>query len=224
MWRTRRFPIAGDPGDSMNDSLNRDLIAAAWRNDVEEATRLIEQGADVNATDETVQSAYLIATSEGFNSLLALTLQHGADVSARDSYNGTGLIRAAERGHAFTVGMAVPGGGKEVGRRILGRRGRDDGSKRGGDRLEPARGRVIQGADAVVLRGKCGVGTARQQYPDGVGIPCPAVTEHDRFEQRGPSQVVDVVDLDPGADEHADRECVTPFRGADESCPVVAVQ
>ncbi len=94
----------------MNDTLNRELIAAAWRNDVEEAARLIEQGADVNAKDETVQSAYLIATSEGFNSLLALTLDTGADVNAKDSYNGTGLIRAAERGHAFTVGMLIRAG------------------------------------------------------------------------------------------------------------------
>jgi hypothetical protein len=94
----------------VNQSLNLALIDAAWRNDVEEAARLIEQGADVNARDETVQSAYLIATSEGFLSLLALTLDHGADVGSKDSYNGTGLIRAAERGHALLVGMLLRAG------------------------------------------------------------------------------------------------------------------
>jgi hypothetical protein len=31
---------------------------------------------------------------------LRLTLSSGADVHGRDSYNGTGLIRAADRGHA----------------------------------------------------------------------------------------------------------------------------
>jgi ankyrin repeat protein len=94
----------------VDEDLNRALIAAAWRNDVEEAARLIEQGADVNAKDETVQSAYLIATSEGFLSLLALTLDNGADVDSKDSFNGTGLIRAAERGHALTVGMLIRAG------------------------------------------------------------------------------------------------------------------
>ncbi len=94
----------------MDDDLNRMLIAAAWRNDVDAAAGLIEQGADVNATDETVQSAFLIATSEGFLSLLALTLESGADVDARDSFNGTGLIRAAERGHALTVGVLLRAG------------------------------------------------------------------------------------------------------------------
>ncbi len=94
----------------MNDALTRALIAAAWRNDVDEAASLIEQGADVNAKDETVQSAYLIATSEGFLSLLALTLKSGADVTSKDSYNGTGLIRAADRGHSLLIGMLLRAG------------------------------------------------------------------------------------------------------------------
>jgi ankyrin repeat protein len=95
---------------NVDDDLNRLLIAAAWRNDVDEAVRLIEQGADINAKDDTVQSAFLIATSEGFLSLLAVTLDHGADIDSRDSFNGTGLIRAAERGHAQTVGMLLRAG------------------------------------------------------------------------------------------------------------------
>jgi ankyrin repeat protein len=90
-----------------SDSLDRALIAAAWRNDVDEAARLIAQGADVNAKDETIQSAFLIATSEGFLGLLNLTLDSGADIGSRDSFNGTGLIRAAERGHALLVGMLL---------------------------------------------------------------------------------------------------------------------
>jgi hypothetical protein len=83
--------------------LNARLIAAAWANDLRRARRLIEAGADVNAKDETEQSAYLVATSEGYLRLLELTLRNGADVHSLDSFNGTGLIRAAERGHADVV-------------------------------------------------------------------------------------------------------------------------
>ena len=85
--------------------LNQQLIAAAYENDVEAARRLIEQGADVNAKDETVQSAYLIATSEVGDDprLLDLTLANGADVGSLDSYDGTGLIRAADRGYTEIV-------------------------------------------------------------------------------------------------------------------------
>jgi uncharacterized protein len=87
--------------------LDRSLIDAAWNNQVDRARQLIRAGADVNAKDETEQSAFLVATSEGYLRLLELTLRNGADVHSLDSYNGTGLIRAAERGHADIVGRLL---------------------------------------------------------------------------------------------------------------------
>jgi uncharacterized protein len=84
-------------------TLNARLIGAARNNNVARARRLIVAGANVNAKDETEQSAYLISTSEGYLRLLDLTLRHGANVHSKDSFNGTGLIRAAERGHADIV-------------------------------------------------------------------------------------------------------------------------
>ncbi len=65
-------------------ALDRELIDAAWANDIETAAQLIDAGADVNAKDSTEQSAYLIATSEGYLPLLELTLENGADVSSLD--------------------------------------------------------------------------------------------------------------------------------------------
>ena len=81
------------------------LVAAAYGNHVEVAEELVAAGADVNAQDATQQSAYLIATSEVGDDprLLELTLANGADVDAKDSYNGTGLIRAADRGYTMIV-------------------------------------------------------------------------------------------------------------------------
>lgn len=90
--------------------VNAELRDAAWQNDVPRATELISAGADVNAKDETQQSAYLIATSEGHLDLLRLALAHGADVDDKDSWNGTGLIRAAERGHGYVVGELLRAG------------------------------------------------------------------------------------------------------------------
>ena len=84
--------------------LNEQLIKAAWDNNLSRARALIAEGADVNAK---VQSAYLISTSEGYLELLNLTLKHRADVDAKDSFNGTGLIRAADRGHADIAGRLV---------------------------------------------------------------------------------------------------------------------
>src|SRR5215212_7568417 len=90
--------------------LNEQLIKAAWDNDLRRARALIAEGADVNAKDDTVQSAYLISTSEGYLQLLDLTLKHRADVDSKDSFNGTGLIRAADRGHADIAGRLVQAG------------------------------------------------------------------------------------------------------------------
>ena len=90
--------------------LDADLRDAAWANDVERARRLVAAGADVNAKDQTEQSAYLITTSEGYLELLELTLAAGGDVGSLDSYNGTGLIRAADRGHAAVCGRLVQAG------------------------------------------------------------------------------------------------------------------
>lgn len=90
-----------------NPDLDQPLIDAAWANDVARAQQLISEGADVNAQDSTQQSAYLIATSEGYLDLLELTLANGADLTSLDSYRGTGLIRAGERGHAGIVGRLL---------------------------------------------------------------------------------------------------------------------
>lgn len=101
----------GNPYTGLAQSkLDAKLIEAAWKNDVETAALLIEAGADVNAEDATVQSAYLIATSEGYLSFLDLTLRNGADVTSLDSWEGTGLIRASERGHAGMVGRLLQAG------------------------------------------------------------------------------------------------------------------
>jgi uncharacterized protein len=84
------------------------LVAAAYGAHLEVARALIAAGADVNLQDDTKQSAYLIATSEIGDSdraleFLRLMLTSGADVHSLDSYNGTGLIRAADRGFVEIV-------------------------------------------------------------------------------------------------------------------------
>lgn len=87
--------------------LDEELIEAAWADDVPTARRLIRRGADVNWRDDSVQSAFLIAASEGYLDLLNLTLDNGADVDLHDSFDGTALIRAAERGHWDIVGRLL---------------------------------------------------------------------------------------------------------------------
>ncbi|HEU4997719.1 MAG TPA: ankyrin repeat domain-containing protein [Lapillicoccus sp.] len=98
------------PAPESQAALDQRLRDAAWANDLAAARDLIARGADVNAKDETQQSAYLVTTSEGYLDLLDLTLAHGGDVASKDSFNGTGLIRAGERGHTGVVGRLIRAG------------------------------------------------------------------------------------------------------------------
>jgi ankyrin repeat protein len=98
------------PASATAGSLGPELRDAAWKDDLPRATALVGRGADVNAKDETQQSAYLIAASEGRLGLLRLALGHGARVDDKDSWNGTALIRAAERGHSLVVGALLQAG------------------------------------------------------------------------------------------------------------------
>jgi uncharacterized protein len=95
----------GVPVDARDDGGATALVRAAYGNHLEVAALLVQAGADVDLVDDTQQSAYLISTSEVGDDprLLELTLNAGADVDARDSFDGTGLIRAAERGHPRIV-------------------------------------------------------------------------------------------------------------------------
>ena len=104
-WAVQRFLGEGASVDARDEGGGTALIAAAYGNRLGVARSLIEAGADVNAKDQTQQSAYLISTSEVGDDprLLELTLRNGANVHSLDSYNGTGLIRAAERGHVRIV-------------------------------------------------------------------------------------------------------------------------
>jgi ankyrin repeat protein len=122
--RLLRAATGGDlagVGDALADGASIDatdtngataLVLAAYGNHVAVARALVEAGADVNHKDETEQSAYLISTSEVGDDprLLDLLLASGARVQAKDSFNGTGLIRAAERGFPTIVGRLLDAG------------------------------------------------------------------------------------------------------------------
>ena len=94
-----------EPGEQAR--LDARLIAAAWENDVELAGRLIERGADVNAQDDTQQSAFLIAASEGYVDLLDLTMGNGADLDEQgllQRHRADPRDRARARGDRGTAG------------------------------------------------------------------------------------------------------------------------
>jgi ankyrin repeat protein len=107
-----RVSVRARPAPERAPARDRALLAAAYRNDVATARRLVRAGADVNARDGSRQSPYLIATSEVGDDprLLEVTLAGGARVNDKDRFDGTGLIRAAERGQARIVARLLRAG------------------------------------------------------------------------------------------------------------------
>ena len=102
----------GSPVDARDGQGATALIRAAYGHHLDVAALLVQAGADVDLADDSRQSAYLIATSEVGDDprLLELTLAAGADINAKDSYDGTGLIRAAERAHETIVERLLQAG------------------------------------------------------------------------------------------------------------------
>jgi ankyrin repeat protein len=108
----RRALAAGAGVEATDGSGETALVRAAYRNHVAVAAALIAAGADVNHQDDSRQSAYLIATSEVGDDtrLLDLTLRNGARAQAKDSFYGTGLIRAADRGFPRIIATLLAAG------------------------------------------------------------------------------------------------------------------
>ncbi|MGH2548031.1 MAG: ankyrin repeat domain-containing protein, partial [Thermomicrobiales bacterium] len=52
----------------------------------------------------------LYAGARGLNEILAMTLEHGADLKSTNRFGGTALIPACERGHVETVRMLIEAG------------------------------------------------------------------------------------------------------------------
>jgi ankyrin repeat protein len=108
-----RAALAGGADVEAEDDLGRTaLVRAAYGNHLEAARVLVRAGADPNHLDASTQSPFLIATSEVGDDprLVDLLLAHGADLRVKDSYNGTGLIRAADRGFPVIIGRLLDAG------------------------------------------------------------------------------------------------------------------
>jgi uncharacterized protein len=88
-----------------NAELDTQLRRAVIANDVDEARRLLDEGANPNVPTDTRESAFLHASSEvgPDPALLELLLENGGDVHARDANNSTPLTRAAQRGYPELV-------------------------------------------------------------------------------------------------------------------------
>jgi hypothetical protein len=79
--------------------LEQKLIDAAFMGKVEIARSLIDQGADVNARDESGNTILLTAVRPYGTGMVKLLVDSGADISAKDQFGFTPLAVAVKNNH-----------------------------------------------------------------------------------------------------------------------------
>ena len=91
------------------------LMRAAGAGDAESVQRLIDAGANVNATDMSGRTALMWAALGGHAGAVRLLLYAGADAQASHKNGVTALMLARARGHAGVVNILRAATGEDVG-------------------------------------------------------------------------------------------------------------
>jgi ankyrin repeat protein len=94
-------------------TLDGKLFRAVTNGRLEEASRLISMGADVNATrffDSSGTNVLMVASERGDAPLVKLLLEKGANVNAKTKFNATPLSLAIPRGHGAIVETLIAHG------------------------------------------------------------------------------------------------------------------
>ncbi|XP_037085410.1 protein phosphatase 1 regulatory subunit 16A-like isoform X2 [Pollicipes pollicipes] len=86
------------------------LLEAAARSDIDEVRRLLSLGVDPNSTNEDGLTALHQCCIDDSEAMMALLLDHGANVDAKDSERWTPLHAAATCGHLHLVKQLVERG------------------------------------------------------------------------------------------------------------------
>ena len=88
------------------------LIEAAKGGDLEDVTKLLSKGANINTKDNGMDRATPLhwASKNGHFDVVKLLLDEGADISTRDYFEQTSLYRATVRGHAAIVKLLLDRG------------------------------------------------------------------------------------------------------------------
>lgn len=89
---------------------SRKLRLAANVNNVETMERLLDNGVNVNGTDDHLRTALHMGAAKGYTDVVRLLLQHGADPNQKDTLGNTALHLAACTNHIGVVTLLLRAG------------------------------------------------------------------------------------------------------------------
>ena len=104
------FPMPSVTESKDTESLNKRLWESVLIGDVEQVTRLIDQGAEVDARDWEEKTPLHQASLYGRVHIVKELIARGADVNAQDEHGFTPLSRAARNGHIEVVNVLIDSG------------------------------------------------------------------------------------------------------------------
>lgn len=90
--------------------LNQQLILSAEKGNTETVLKLLEDGANINATDEQGRTAVLAATYNNEVDTVKALIQKGADINIRDNNLNNVLLYAGAEGFLEIVKLAIDAG------------------------------------------------------------------------------------------------------------------
>jgi len=103
-------PIGGPSGAPVFTNVNNELLGAASSGDTAAATRLLAQGADVDAKNNQGDTGLLLAAKSGKIDTARLLVEKGANIEAKNNQGETALIAACTSGHAEIAQLLVEKG------------------------------------------------------------------------------------------------------------------
>lgn len=92
------------------EGMNQQLIASAEKGDVDHVLKLLQDGADINATDERGRTAVMAATYNNKVEAVKALIQKGADIDIRDENLNNVLLYAGAEGLLDIVKLAIDAG------------------------------------------------------------------------------------------------------------------
>nr|WP_090109557.1 ankyrin repeat domain-containing protein [Cohnella sp. OV330] len=90
--------------------MNEQLIASAEKGEVERVLKLLQDGADINATDRSGRTAVMAATYNNKADMVKILIQKGADINIRDNQFNNVLLYAGAEGFLDIVKLAIDAG------------------------------------------------------------------------------------------------------------------
>ncbi|MGV3763565.1 ankyrin repeat domain-containing protein [Parapedobacter sp.] len=91
---------------------DRDVLEAVRMNDVKATKKLLMNGANINAVDESKRSLLLIATSNTNTEMARLLVKHGADVNQQANNLDSPFLYAGASGQTELVQLFLSSGGR----------------------------------------------------------------------------------------------------------------